>query len=77
MRALAVERHGELVDRRRHRARADAERADIVERRGVQAKDGLYVLEHPRLHDLARAARRLFCRLEDQHDRSGKLPADL
>lgn len=55
MRALAVERHGELVDRRRHRARADAERADIVERRGVQAKDGLYVLEHPRLHDLARA----------------------
>lgn len=70
MRALAAERHRELVDRSRHSARADAERADIVDRRGVQAEDGLHILEHTCLHDLARTARRFLRRLEDQVNRA-------
>ena len=73
MRALAAERHRELIDGSRHGARADAERSDIVERRGVQAEDGLHILEHACLHDLARAARRFLRRLEDQVDRASKI----
>ena len=70
MRALAAECHRELVDGSRHGTRADAERADIVDRRGVQAEDGLHILEHTCLHDLARTARRFLRRLEDQVDRA-------
>lgn len=70
MRALAAECHRELVDGSRHGTRADAERADIVERRRVQAENGLHFLEHACLHDLARAARRFLRRLEDQVDRA-------